>query len=668
MRGDFGKAMRHLLWLLAWVGATWWSPASAQTVNILPNAMTQFVDGNGAPYAGGHVYMYIPFTTTPKATYQDPLAHTPNQNPITLDANGRAIIWGSGEYRQVLQDVYGVVQWDQLTYTSPATVPGTIGAIWYGTSSGTANAITLTGPGFNAQDGQQIGFVASTTNTGSATINASGYGSVLAQKTSSSGLTPLSGGEISTGNVEYATYVAAIHSFVLTTYTTPASDLGFAVGAGTIQLTSGGTGYAVGDSITANTSPTTLWLTYPVFTVNAVSAGVITGITLTNPGVTATSLTTNVTFVQSTTTGSGSGASFTGVLGPIAANLSFASIGTGGTNTNGNQFMGFDTPNALYGGSEGVFVGPYAGLAFVGSNFGNTALGEDAGGGDQGAFSNTGPGGNTTLGNDAGRNMNGTGGQSTLLGQNAGRGDDSLGYTGNQNTYVGNGSGQHNTTGSTNVGVGVTTLNAITSGINNTAVGAYSLSNNTTGSTNTALGRFALTTLANGGANTAIGTNSQSNATGSSNTSIGAGSLTFVTGGYNTALGLNAGATVTSGTNNVIIGSGVASTTLTTGNNNVLMGTTSACDTATATEHDTFRLCETSGGNYALTAPLVAGQSGIVIRNYSVLGGLPTCNPATTGLLVEVTDANSAGYNNILAGGGAQVILALCDGAKWREH
>ena len=70
------------------------SAAHAQTQAILPNGMTQFSDGNGAPYAGGRVYMYTPFTTTPKTTYQDPNGATPNQNPITLDANGRAIVWG----------------------------------------------------------------------------------------------------------------------------------------------------------------------------------------------------------------------------------------------------------------------------------------------------------------------------------------------------------------------------------------------------------------------------------------------------------------------------------------------------------------------------------------------------------------------------------------------
>lgn len=91
-------------------------PVVSQTAAILPNAMSQFSDGNGAPYAGGHLYTYVPGTTTPRVTWQDPNETTPNTNPIVLDANGRAIIWGTGLYREVLQDQFGNTIWDQLSY------------------------------------------------------------------------------------------------------------------------------------------------------------------------------------------------------------------------------------------------------------------------------------------------------------------------------------------------------------------------------------------------------------------------------------------------------------------------------------------------------------------------------------------------------------------------
>src|SRR5271166_4825978 len=155
MRKEHMRGIKGLFFgvVALWLGQG--GTALAQTQSVLPNAMTTFVDGNGAPYAGGQVFMYVPHTTTPKVTYQDPNGTSPNSNPITLDGNGRAIIWGNGEYRQVLKDYLGNVVWDQLTYTSPAQANGNAAVFWYGSASGTANAITLSGPtGFNKGDGQ----------------------------------------------------------------------------------------------------------------------------------------------------------------------------------------------------------------------------------------------------------------------------------------------------------------------------------------------------------------------------------------------------------------------------------------------------------------------------------------------------------------------------------
>lgn len=82
---------------------------------LLPNAMQQFLDSNGAPLAGGQVFLYVPGSTTPKTSWQDSGSTSPNSNPIILDSAGRAIIWGSGSYRQVVMDQFGVLVWDQLT-------------------------------------------------------------------------------------------------------------------------------------------------------------------------------------------------------------------------------------------------------------------------------------------------------------------------------------------------------------------------------------------------------------------------------------------------------------------------------------------------------------------------------------------------------------------------
>lgn len=85
------------------------------TETLLPNAEQQFSDENGKPYAGGYLYHYVPGTTTFKNTYQDPAGVILNSNPIVLDAAGRAIIFGDGDYRQILYDANMVMIWDQFT-------------------------------------------------------------------------------------------------------------------------------------------------------------------------------------------------------------------------------------------------------------------------------------------------------------------------------------------------------------------------------------------------------------------------------------------------------------------------------------------------------------------------------------------------------------------------
>jgi len=58
----------------------------------IPWVQCQFFDDNGDPLSGGFLYSYAPGTTTKQSTYSD-AAGTPNSNPITLDAAGRATIF-----------------------------------------------------------------------------------------------------------------------------------------------------------------------------------------------------------------------------------------------------------------------------------------------------------------------------------------------------------------------------------------------------------------------------------------------------------------------------------------------------------------------------------------------------------------------------------------------
>jgi len=67
----------------------------------------------GVPLAGGKVYTYIAGTSTPLATYSDGDLTTLNTNPVDLDANGEADIFGgTGEdYKVVLKNSVDVTQW-----------------------------------------------------------------------------------------------------------------------------------------------------------------------------------------------------------------------------------------------------------------------------------------------------------------------------------------------------------------------------------------------------------------------------------------------------------------------------------------------------------------------------------------------------------------------------
>lgn len=91
------------------------------TGNILPLGQTQFFDDNGDPLGLGKVFFYIPFTFTLKDTWQDGNQDTLNTNPVELDAAGRANIWGTGMYRQIVTDANDVQIWDKLITSGAAS-------------------------------------------------------------------------------------------------------------------------------------------------------------------------------------------------------------------------------------------------------------------------------------------------------------------------------------------------------------------------------------------------------------------------------------------------------------------------------------------------------------------------------------------------------------------
>lgn len=161
--------------------------------------------------AGGKVYFYTPNTSTFKQTWSDSAQATQNTNPVILDANGCAVIYGTGIYRQVLQDSLGNTVWDQTTTDTSASNS----VYWAGVAAGTPNTITVVDPGFNGTNGVQINFVALYTNTGPATLNPSGYAAISIVKDTTAGPVALSGGEIAAGNVVSVLYYATSNTFHL---------------------------------------------------------------------------------------------------------------------------------------------------------------------------------------------------------------------------------------------------------------------------------------------------------------------------------------------------------------------------------------------------------------------------------------------------------------------
>ncbi|OWV62592.1 hypothetical protein ATY75_12270 [Rhizobium sp. N122] len=189
--------------------------------SLLPTGETTFLDANGIPLASGTVEFYIPGTTTPKDTWQNASQTILNTNPVTLDSAGRAIIYGSGSYRQVVKDSLGNLVWDQET-----AEPNSGAVSFGGTSSGTANAQTLSAAQFSGIDGQVISFVAGISNSGPMTISVGGSSPIPVLKNSPAGPVALVAGDIVQGNSYFVQYSTALSSFQLLLSVAPSIPTG----------------------------------------------------------------------------------------------------------------------------------------------------------------------------------------------------------------------------------------------------------------------------------------------------------------------------------------------------------------------------------------------------------------------------------------------------------
>ncbi len=144
------------------------------TASLLPNAEQTFIDANGIPLDGGSVYFYIPNTSTLKNTWKNAGQTILNTNPVILDSAGRAIIYGTGQYRQVVYDANSNLIWDALTTDLIGAIQNSV-ALFCGTSTGSANSqVVSPSPSVTAiSTGQQFSFFAGYTNTSAMTLEIS---------------------------------------------------------------------------------------------------------------------------------------------------------------------------------------------------------------------------------------------------------------------------------------------------------------------------------------------------------------------------------------------------------------------------------------------------------------------------------------------------------------
>ena len=103
----------------------------------MPAPRQQFLDNNGAPLAGGKLYVYLAGTTTPADTYSDSALTTPNTNPVILDSAGRAVVYlDATVYKSGLKTPA-----DVTIYTQD-NVPGVPGFGSAGDTTGTAGTLS----------------------------------------------------------------------------------------------------------------------------------------------------------------------------------------------------------------------------------------------------------------------------------------------------------------------------------------------------------------------------------------------------------------------------------------------------------------------------------------------------------------------------------------------
>ena len=111
---------------------------------------------DGTPLAAGKVYTYVTGTSTPATTYTNGGGATPNANPVILDSNGEADIWGAPatSYRILIKTSADVQVGQPIDNVAPitpsSTLLGNLNTNGYSIVSSGSNNITLTPGGSGA--------------------------------------------------------------------------------------------------------------------------------------------------------------------------------------------------------------------------------------------------------------------------------------------------------------------------------------------------------------------------------------------------------------------------------------------------------------------------------------------------------------------------------------
>lgn len=164
-------------------------------------------DLSGSPLASGKVYTYSAGGTSNKTCWTDSGQTTAADNPVILNAYGRAQIYASGSYRFIIKDSSGgdLYDWDYLWY-------GRNDSTWGGNAGGSANAQTLSNAIYAYEDGQEFYFYPVATNTAAATLNVNGRG---AKDVITSSLRALVAGDLQSGFLAHVVYDATKGDFIL---------------------------------------------------------------------------------------------------------------------------------------------------------------------------------------------------------------------------------------------------------------------------------------------------------------------------------------------------------------------------------------------------------------------------------------------------------------------